>query len=770
MRLNFTQSSSNQHRASCSAVVWAANELYSCGDDQQVWKWNMSGEPVSRVAELEASPIDIKWFPQLKRGEQGKDLFVAACADGQFRLVSAVTGRVEKQVEAHQGALVCLAWNHEGSALVTGGEDGLVKVWSQAGMLRATLAQQSQCIHCLCWSPESDQVCFASGKDLFIKPLQPSSKQFKWQAHNGAVLAADWSPVNQLIVSGGEDLKYKVWDSYGRKLYESGIANEYAITAVSWSPDGQCFAVGSFGSLRICDKTGWTHCRDECNSGSVFKIAWTSDSTQLAAAGGNGAVVFAQMLDRKLSYGKFEFSLREANRIRIHNVTEESAEELEHPDKIIKMSVGHNHLVVATTTQCVVYNVDAFNSPRQFDVKDTVNLILQAEKLFAIVDSFNGIQLYNYDGRSLSTVKAPVLRTASLNVQSLSLSNDTFAIKDASESKSVKVYDCSNGKPRSDINIVHHMEIAEVALSQYGDTKERKLSIVDRNRDLYIATVQPKVQMHKLATMVSSVHWNSVSEVLVAIADGRLVVWYYPSVVFVDRDLLPKTKSASEEGQVSLEFGKNDQITDFCGTRISIRRGKDGAMLTFSCSPFPNLLFNNIRQSNWESATRLCRVVKESFMWSILAGLSVRHGQLESAETAYAALEESDKLAYVRYIMDIPVPEGRAAELALFQRRLDEAEQILLQAGLHYRAIRMHLKLFNWDRALDLASQYKTHVDTVLAFRQNYLSQFGKVETQQKFKAMAEGIEINWDRINSKIEEEKQKEKQRRDAKPYQRS
>lgn len=41
---------------------------------------------------------------------------------------------------------------------------------------------------------------------------------------------------------------------------------------------------------------------------------------------------------------------------------------------------------------------------------------------------------------------------------------------------------------------------------------------------------------------VASVKWNDYSEILVAIADGKLVVWYYPSVVFIDRDLLPKTK------------------------------------------------------------------------------------------------------------------------------------------------------------------------------------------------------------------------------------
>jgi intraflagellar transport protein 80 len=98
-----------------------------------------------------------------------------------------------------------------------------------------------------------------------------------------------------------------------------------------------------------------------------------------------------------------------------------------------------------------------------------------------------------------------------------------------------------------------------------------------------------------------------------------------------------------------------------------------------------------------------------------------------------------DKLQFVLYIKDIPTVEGRNAELALWRRSPEEAEKILVQAGLFYRAIRMHVRLYNWDRcvtcaarramcdfigggrALILAITHKTHVETVLGYRQRYL-------------------------------------------------
>jgi intraflagellar transport protein 80 len=128
---------------------------------------------------------------------------------------------------------------------------------------RSTLAQLDSSVYSLSWSPDSNSVCFTSGKDIIIKPLQPQAKQVTWRAHESTVLKVDWNSVNNLIVSGGEDRKYKVWDSFGRPLFQSKPL-EFAITAVAWSPNGELFAVGMYNGIRLCDRTGWTYSRCVC--------------------------------------------------------------------------------------------------------------------------------------------------------------------------------------------------------------------------------------------------------------------------------------------------------------------------------------------------------------------------------------------------------------------------------------------------------------------------------------------------------------------------
>ena len=92
-----------------------------------------------------------------------------------------------------------------------------------------------------------------------------------------------------------------------------------------------------------------------------------------------------------------------------------------------------------------------------------------------------------------------------------------------------------------------------------------------------------------------------------------------------------------------------------------------------------------------------------------------------------------------------------------------EAEEILLQAKprLLYRAIKMNIRLFRWTRALNLAEQYKSHVDTVLGYRQKYLEQFGKKETHNKFLQYQDTIAVDWAAIKAKIKQEKDDERAR---------
>jgi intraflagellar transport protein 80 len=253
----------------------------------------------------------------------------------------------------------------------------------------------------------NDSILYCCDKNLTIVPTLPGSKQLQWKAHDGVVLQADWNPANNLIVSCGEDCKYRVWDQYGRQLYNS-LPYDHVITSVKWSPNGDMFAVGSFEMLRLCDKSGWTHSFDKPNSGSLLSLSWSHDGTTVCGAGGNGSVTFGYIVDRQIQWGNVEAVLDEDNRVVVIDPMHGISEELEFSHRVVNMSMSYGSLIVCTLNQCFVYVISQQNwaSPFVFDVKDSVMMIVQGHKYFALIDASLNFNIYAYDGKLISSPKS----------------------------------------------------------------------------------------------------------------------------------------------------------------------------------------------------------------------------------------------------------------------------------------------------------------------------------------------------------------------------
>lgn len=66
--------------------------------------------------------------------------------------------------------------------------------------------------------------------------------------------------------------------------------------------------------------------------------------------------------------------------------------------------------------------------------------------------------------------------------------------------------------------------------------------------------------------------------------------------------------------------------------------------------------------------------------------------------------------------------------------------------------------MYKWERALEIAVNNKTHVDTVIAYRKRFLEQYGKDETNERFKQYSGNIEVDWETVKTKINADKKRE------------
>lgn len=66
--------------------------------------------------------------------------------------------------------------------------------------------------------------------------------------------------------------------------------------------------------------------------------------------------------------------------------------------------------------------------------------------------------------------------------------------------------------------------------------------------------------------------------------------------------------------------------------------------------------------------------------------------------------------------------------------------------------------------ALELAMTHRTHVDTVLAYRQRFLQSAGRQEADAKFLQVGREVQVDWDAVQAKKRQEKERELERAGA------
>lgn len=103
---------------------------------------------------------------------------------------------------------------------------------------------------------------------------------------------------------------------------------------------------------------------------------------------------------------------------------------------------GFGHLLVATSSQCHIFNTASWNTPHIFDLKDAPLLLMQCERCFLLVDASTGVQIFTYDGRQICNPRFTGLRPELLSRQGMSLSSDTLALLDPADSKTVRCVAC----------------------------------------------------------------------------------------------------------------------------------------------------------------------------------------------------------------------------------------------------------------------------------------------------------------------------------------
>jgi len=196
--------------------------------------------------------------------------------------------------------VTCLAWSPEGHMVVTGVENGEIRLWNQEGQLQNVFNFHRCPVICMSWSPDShhfvsmdvDNVAIlwdvssgtvlqhyelkssgsgnteSVGVDIewvderrFVLPgiggainvyeTTESKAVGKLMGHQGAISCLTFHPTKKLLASAADDFTIRVWHGSNSNSTHCFYGHTQAITSLQWINDDLLISASMDGSVRI---------------------------------------------------------------------------------------------------------------------------------------------------------------------------------------------------------------------------------------------------------------------------------------------------------------------------------------------------------------------------------------------------------------------------------------------------------------------------------------------------------------------------------------
>ncbi|XP_045512277.1 intraflagellar transport protein 80 homolog isoform X1 [Pieris brassicae] len=207
------------HQGACLTAQWSPDGagLLTGGEDGFVKIWSRNGLLRSSIVQSDVPCFNAKWSP-----DSGAILYTK----GNCLVIKHLNSNSKiNKWKAHEGLILCVAWNPNHNLIISGGEDGYAKIWDTFGQQVSISVKHDQPLTSVTWSPTGNmfvlgsynliRLCDLNGRSYCLdRPSTGSIYSISWSS-DGTQLAAACANCHVLFAHIIE--REYTWRSYACK-------------------------------------------------------------------------------------------------------------------------------------------------------------------------------------------------------------------------------------------------------------------------------------------------------------------------------------------------------------------------------------------------------------------------------------------------------------------------------------------------------------------------------------------------------------------------
>jgi WD40 repeat protein len=211
----------------------------------------------------------------------------SASRGGSLCIWDTIARRVVRTIRRREGVVRSVGFSPDGRRLLSGGEDGVVRVWDLETGERVCRGEgHATVVTAVAWFRDGRVASAGLDGSVRVWDGQTGQELQSWRGHAGGALAVAVSADANWLLSGGRDHVLRLWDARSGRERGEWATPTSGTNAVTYSPGGtRALSGGSDGAVRLWDVgRGREAFCFTGHSGGVTSVAFSPDG-RLAASG-----------------------------------------------------------------------------------------------------------------------------------------------------------------------------------------------------------------------------------------------------------------------------------------------------------------------------------------------------------------------------------------------------------------------------------------------------------------------------------------------------